>query len=91
MSAFGRLSLREGAMVFARHQGDELCFLVPTKADPAVFQYVEDQDELANPWDRFSTFLADAVADHLRAWPRLDPGVGADRRPRHGPRRLDSR
>lgn len=74
----GTLSLPEGAMVFFMHQGYEFCFLQPTTADPPVFQYVEGQDGFANPWDRFSGFLEDAVADHLRAWPNLNSSVGAN-------------
>lgn len=65
------LSLPDEAIVFYMHQGYELCFLIPNTEDPPVFQYVEGQPGFSNPWGKFSEFLKDSIAEHLKEWPNL--------------------
>lgn len=69
----GTLSIPDDAMVFFMHQGYEFCFLVPSAEDPPVHQYVEGQAGFSTPWDKFTEFLKDAIAGHLKEWPDLNP------------------
>ena len=65
------LLLPDDAIVFYMHQGYEFCFMTPNKEDPPVFQYVEGQSGFSNPWGKFSEFLKDSIAWHLKEWPNL--------------------
>jgi len=60
------------AKVFCMHQGYELNYFLPTSDDPPVFQYVEGQLAVNQPWGSFSEFLQASINDHLKQWSNLD-------------------
>ena len=60
------------ACVFGMHQGYVFTFFVPDGDDPAVHQYLEGDSFISKPWDHFSDFMRDAIAQHILVWPNLD-------------------
>ncbi|QXI31218.1 SMI1/KNR4 family protein [Pseudomonas vanderleydeniana] len=62
------------AKAFCMHQGYEVLFFMPGADDPAIFQYVEGECAVTQPWNSFSEFLSDSIEKHLAHWPDLNPG-----------------
>lgn len=50
------------AKAFCMHQGYEVLFFIPGSEDPPVLQYVEGNESMTQPWNSFSEFLRDAIA-----------------------------
>ena len=64
--------LPQEACVFSMHQGYVFNFFLPDCDDPAVFQYLEGDTFVTQPWNSFSDFLRDTIDQHLKVWPNLD-------------------
>ena len=64
--------LPKDACVFRMHQGYEFTFFLPQKNDPEVFQYIEGNDFIDNPWKSFSEFIEHSIDQHIKVWPNLN-------------------
>lgn len=60
------------AKVFCMHQGYEVDFFLPGSAGPLIFQFVEGQTCITQPWEGFLSFLVQSVDAHLQIWSSLN-------------------
>jgi len=62
-----KFGLPDDAFVFSMHQGYEfLYFMLSENDDPEVYQYVEGEGEPMKVWSSFSSFVNEALSQHIQ-------------------------